>query len=223
MSRTLQIEIVSDFVCPWCYIGKKRVEKALEAAPEVNADIVWRPFQLSPDMPREGRNRLEHYRDIFGAERAEQIMSNMRDTGTEEGIAFGASPDAMSPNTLSAHTLLLWAEESPDIDADALAEALFSAHHVDCADLGDHNVLAAIAATVGMDADEVTARLAAAADEDRVQAAIQESQARGVSGVPFFIIDGKYGVSGAQPPEMLADAFRRIAAESGQAGSDSAA
>jgi len=216
MSRKLKIEIVSDFVCPWCYIGKKRVEKALEGAPDVSADIVWRPFQLSPDMPREGRNRLAHYQEIFGEERAAKIMSNMRDTGEEEGIAFGSSPDAMSPNTLSAHTLLLWAEESPDVDADALAEALFRAHHVDCADLGDHEVLAQIAAAEGMDADEVKRRLAAAADEDRVQDAIRESQARGVSGVPFFIVDGKYGLSGAQPAEVLVDAFRQIAAEDEQ-------
>jgi len=213
MSRKLQIEIVSDFVCPWCYIGKKRLEKALDAAPEVSADIEWRPFQLSPDMPREGRNRLEHYQEIFGRERAEQIMSNMRVTGEEEGIDFGSSPDAMSPNTLSAHTLLQWAIDMPDVDADALAEALFHAHHVDCADLGSHEVLADIAAAAGMDADEARARLAAKDDEDRVQAAIEQSQARGVTGVPFFIIDGRYGLSGAQPPEVLTDAFRQILAE----------
>ncbi|NND55201.1 MAG: disulfide bond formation protein DsbA, partial [Gammaproteobacteria bacterium] len=81
MTRTLQIEIVSDFVCPWCYIGKKRLEKALDSVPDVKAEIVWRPFQLSPDMPREGRNRLEHYQQIFGAERAGQIMRNMQVTG----------------------------------------------------------------------------------------------------------------------------------------------
>ncbi|NND53481.1 MAG: DsbA family oxidoreductase, partial [Gammaproteobacteria bacterium] len=171
---------------------------------------VWRPFQLSPDMPREGRNRLEHYQQIFGAERAGQIMRNMQVTGGEEGIPFGSSPDAMSPNTLAAHTLLLWAEESPDVDADALAEALFHAHHVQCADLGDHEVLVEIAEGAGMDGGEVRRRLQASADEERVQAAIRESQARGVSGVPFFIIDGKYGLSGAQPPEVLVNAFRQI-------------
>lgn len=217
MSYPLRIELVSDFVCPWCYVGKKRLEKAMALVPDIDTEVVWQPFQLSPDMPREGRNRLEHYRQIFGEQRAEQIMAGMRDTGAEEGIEFGSSPTAMSPNTLSAHTLLLWGSEDPAVDADALAEALFRAHHVECEDIGSHDVLVRIAKSVGMNGELVRSRLAEGTDEERVQEHIQTSAQRGVSGVPFFVVNNRYGLSGAQPPEVLADAFRKIAAEDASA------
>lgn len=213
MSSSLTIEIVSDFVCPWCYVGKKRLEKALAQFPDVDAAIRWLPFQLSPDMPREGKLRREHYEQIFGARRGEQIMASMRDTGIEEGIEFGSQPDAMSPNTLAAHTLLHWASEDDQVDADALAEALFRAHHVDCVDLGDPDVLVALAAAAGMHADTVREKLAARADEDVVQASMRESAQRGVSGVPFYVVNQRYGISGAQPADALADMFRQILAE----------
>jgi len=216
MSKTLRIEIVSDFVCPWCYVGKKRLERALALRPELQVELGWSPFQLSPDMPREGRNKLAHYREIFGEERAEQIAASMRDTGVEEGIAFGASADAVSPNTLSAHVLLLWATEDPGIDTDAVAEQLFRAHHVDCANIGSHDLLVDIAAAAGMNPDQVRQRLADGVDEARVQDQIQHAKARGVSGVPFFIIDDQYGISGAQPPEILVQTFDQILAD-GQA------
>ena len=213
MSEPVRIDIVSDFVCPWCYVGKKRLEQALQLVSDVPVEISWQPFQLSPDMPREGRRRADHYREIFGAERADQIMASMRDTGAEEGIAFGADPNAMSPNTLSAHTLLFWAAEDPGVDADAIAEALFAAHHVECADIGDHEVLVRIAAAAGMDGEAVRERLAAGDDEERVQTLISEAAARGVSGVPFYIVNDRYGISGAQPADVLADALRQIASE----------
>jgi len=208
----LQIEVVSDYVCPWCYVGKRRLESAIAQRPDLDIAVSWRPFQLSPDMPRAGRKRLEHYQQIFGAERAQTIMDSMKDTGRDEGIAFGSSPEAMSPNTLSGHVLLLWARESSSIDADALVEKLFYAHHVACENIGDHAVLARIAGEVGMDAAQVRQDLAAGKDEDRVQQLIHESAARGVSGVPFFIINGRYGLSGAQPPDAFLAAFEQIVA-----------
>ena len=210
----LHIEIVSDPVCPWCYIGKRRLEAAIAQRPDLGIDVSWRPFQLSPDMPRAGRKRMEHYQQIFGAERAQTIMDSMKDTGREEGIAFGNSPDAMSPNTLSAHVLMLWARERDGIDANALAEKLFYAHHVACEDIGDHAVLARIAGEVGMDVPEVLQNLASGKDEDRVQQLIHESVSRGVSGVPFFIINNRYGLSGAQPPDAFLAALDQIVAAS---------
>jgi len=208
----LHIEVVSDYVCPWCYVGKRRLESAIAQRPDLDIAVSWRPFQLSPDMPRSGRKRLEHYQQIFGAERAQTIMDSMKDTGRDEGITFGSSSDAMSPNTLSAHVLMLWARENPDIDANALVEKLFSAHHVACENIGDHAVLARIAGEVGMDAAQVRQDLAAGKDEDRAQQLMQESAARGVSGVPFFIINGRYGVSGAQPADAFLAAFEQIVA-----------
>lgn len=213
MSQSLHIEVVSDHVCPWCYVGKKRLEAAIAQRPELDIRVTWQPFQLSPDMPREGRKRMDHYREIFGEQRAQIIMQSMQDTGREEGIAFGSSPDAMSPNTLSAHVLMLWAREADEVDANEVAEKLFHAHHVACEDLGDLRVLSRIAGEAGMDQEQVAARLATGEDEGRVLEQIQASAERGVSGVPFFIIDGRYGLSGAQPPEMLIAAFDQIAAE----------
>jgi predicted DsbA family dithiol-disulfide isomerase len=213
MNNKISVEIVSDLVCPWCYVGKKRVEKAIGMRPDLDIEVSWLPFQLSPDMPREGRKRIDHYKEIFGAARAEVIMSSMKDTGVEEGIEFGSSPDAMSPNTLSAHVLMLWAQEAEKVDANELAEKLFHAHHVACEDIGDHAVLTRIAAEAGMDADEAARLLASAVDEARITELFRESQARGVSGVPFFIINGRYGLSGAQPAETLAAAFEQIAKE----------
>ena len=220
MNQSLDIEVVSDHVCPWCYVGKKRLEAAIAQRPELDIRITWQPFQLSPDMPREGRKRLDHYREIFGEQRAEIIMHSMKDTGREEGIAFGSSPDAMSPNTLSAHVLMLLARETEGVDANEVAEKLFHAHHVACENLGDLAVLGRIAGEAGMDEDAVAARLASSEDEQRVIEQIKASVGRGVSGVPFFIIEGRYGFSGAQPAEMFVTAFDRIAAEKASASID---
>jgi len=214
MSETISIEVVSDHVCPWCYVGKRRLESALAQRPEIEVNVTWQPFQLSPDMPREGRKRLDHYREIFGEERAAMIMGSMKDTGIEEGIAFGSDPDAISPNTLSAHVLMLWAQSSENVESDELAEKLFHAHHVACENLGDHAVLTRIAGEVGMDTALVARKLAAGDDEDKIKASIQESAGRGVSGVPFFIINGRYGLSGAQPADSIVAALDQIAAES---------
>ncbi len=210
--NTMHIEIVSDWVCPWCYVGKRRLEAALAQRPDINVTVAWQPFQLSPDMPREGRNRREYYREKFGPERAETIVNGMKQTGVDEGIAFGSHPDAVSPNTLSAHVLMVWANADERIDANDLAEKLFLAHHVACENIGDHAVLTRIAAEVGMDADDVTARLAAREDESIVKERVADAAARGVSGVPFFIVNGKYALSGAQPADILLSAFDQIAA-----------
>lgn len=212
MMKTLEIQIVSDLVCPWCYVGKRRLEKALASRPGVEARISWLPFQLSPDMPREGKDRRAHYESIFGAERARTIMDGMRETAAAEGLHFETAPDARSPNTLSAHVLLYWAGQAAGVDQNALAEQLFAAHHTRSEDLGDPAVLARIAGQVGMDAARVEADLRAGVDEEKVQALIDEARNAGVSGVPFFIFNGRYAVSGAQPPDSLADVIDRVAA-----------
>jgi len=213
MTNTINIEVVSDHVCPWCYVGKRRLEAAIAQRPELDVEVTWQPFQLSPDMPREGRRRVEHYREIFGEERAEMIMGSMKDTGIDEGIQFGSDPEAMSPNTLSAHVLMLWAREDETINANEVAEKLFHAHHVDCEDIGDHAVLLRIAREVGMDDAGLAEKLLAGADEDKVVDMMRESTGRGITGVPFFIVNGRYGLSGAQPADALVEALDRIAAE----------
>jgi len=215
MAEPLSIQIVSDLVCPWCYVGKRRLERALAARPDLRVVVTWLPFQLSPDMPREGKDRQAHYATIFGPEKARSIMAGMQQTATAEGLRFEARPGARSPNTLSAHVLLYWASQDDGIavgvDQNALAEKLFAAHHTHSEDLGDPVVLARIAGEVGMDPARVEAGLRAGTDEDRVQALMEEARKAGVSGVPFFIFNGQYAVSGAQPPESLIEVLDRLA------------
>lgn len=213
MTAPVSIQIVSDVVCPWCYIGKRRLEKALAERPHLPVTVSWLPYQLSPDLPREGRDRREYYASIFGAERAQQIMERMKATGSAEGIAFDTPPGARAPNTLSAHVLMYWASRAPGVDQDALAEKLFAAHHEHGEDVGDHRVLARLAAEVGMDAGQVLEALRAGTDEDTVRAMIEQVRKAGVSGVPFFIINGEHGLSGAQPPETLLRLLDEVSAQ----------
>ena len=220
----ISIEVVSDHVCPWCYVGKRRLDKAIEQTrekhPELDIHVSWQPFQLSPDMPREGRDRAEYYAQIFGEERASQIMESMHDTGAEEGIAFDTKPGARSHNTLSAHVVMFWAGENDNVDTNELAEKLFHAHHVECEDIGDHAVLTRIAGEVGLDVAAVGVKLAAGEDEDKISTLINHSVERGVSGVPFFIINSRYGISGAQPVEELVAAIAQIGADQGPVSND---
>jgi len=212
MTEPVSIQVVSDFVCPWCYVGKKRMEKAL-AGSGTDAAVVWLPFQLSPDMPPEGKNRKEHYDSIFGAERAATIMSSMEDTGREEGIEFTYTDDAMSPNTLKAHALVHYAQMTQDqtgVDVDALVEALFHAHHVECRDIGDVDVLLDLAAKAGLDADAVRACLDSGEETEAVNQMMEQIRSQQVSGVPFFVLGGQLGLSGAQPADVFAQALEQL-------------
>ncbi len=213
MTQPIPIQIVSDIVCPWCYIGKRRLEQALAGRPDLAVEVTWFPYQLSPDMPREGKDRAEHYASIFGAERAVQIREKMKGIGVAEGIAFDTPPGARAPNTLSAHVLMYWASRSAGVDQNLLAEKLFHAHHVRGEDVGNPVVLAGIASEVGMNAAEVLTALRDGTDEDTVQGLIGQARQAGVSGVPFFILDGRYSLSGAQPPEAILGVLDEIVAE----------
>jgi predicted DsbA family dithiol-disulfide isomerase len=197
----MELDIVSDFVCPWCYIGKRRLEKALEQRPDLDVTVRWRPFQLSPDIPAEGIDRMEYYAGIFGEQRAKQIVASMADTGKDDAIYFQNKPGAMSPNTLLAHMLMDLAQSSSNADADLLAERLFHAHHVDCENIGDPQVLERLATECGLGVETVAAWIAEPANKDRIKASIEESAQRGVTGVPFFVFANQYGLSGAQPVE----------------------
>ena len=205
------MDVVSDFACPWCLVGKRRLEQAIEQLPDLDITVNWLPFQLNPQMPRKGRNRRDYYRNKFGDERLKDLRQALNNAGAEEGIVFCDEPDAMAPNTLSAHVLMLWATDDETVDSNALAEKLFDAHHVACENIGDHDVLARIAGDVGMDLASVKSKLASGDDEDLVKEQILQAAARGISGVPFFIINDQYGISGAQAAETLVSAFLQIA------------
>jgi predicted DsbA family dithiol-disulfide isomerase len=207
MITKINIEVISDFACPWCFVGKRHLDKAIDQRGDLVASVSWRPYQLNPDMPRGGRNRREYYRNKFGEAGAGNLWQSLRAAGAGEGIVFCDAPDAMAPNTLSAHVLMSWASEEEGVAADALAEKLFHAHHEACENIGDHDVLTRIAEEVGMDGAGVASKLAAGSGEHKVTEQIQLATARGVSAVPFFVINERYALSGAQPVDVLISAF----------------
>ena len=210
--EALTVDVVSDVVCPWCYIGKRRLEAALarlrEVEPDLPVQVRWHPFQLNPDLPREGIDRRKYVEAKFGGpERAKQIYARVGAAGATVGIPFAFDAIKRQPNTLDAHRLIGWAQARPEGDADALIENLFRAYFLDGRYLGDHEELVQQAEAAGYDADDARAFLAS--DEQKAEVGQADRRARelGVSGVPFFIFGGKTAVSGAHEPEALLEAI----------------
>ena len=216
--EAITIDVVSDVVCPWCYLGKKRLDKAIESVKDDMAvAVTFRPYQLNPDMPPEGVDHKKHLAEKLGGadavDRAHQMLAGL---GHEAGIDFDFPAVKVSPNTLDAHRLLRWAMiEGPAVQ-ERVAVALFKAYFEDGRNVGDRTVLLDIAETSGMDRAIVSALFSAGADIDSVKEEIGMARDMGVTGVPCFIIDNKYAVMGAQSVEVLANAFREIAAMKAQ-------
>lgn len=211
----VNIDIVSDVMCPWCYIGKKRLEEALKDLPEnLQIDVRWRPYQLDPTLPKEGKDRKQYLEEKFGgSERATQIYSAVVEAGREEDIAFNFSGIEVSPNTLDAHRLIRWAaSEAPGVQ-DRLVDILFRAYFIDGKNIGDNAVLLDAAVQVGMDRSITEGLLAGTADCLEVEQEIEVARKMGVTGVPCFILDNKYAVMGAQASDVLANAIRDVAKE----------
>jgi predicted DsbA family dithiol-disulfide isomerase len=212
------IEIWSDVVCPWCYIGKRRLESALERfehAAEV--EVVYRSFELDPTAPREGHQPVvealaEKYR--LTPDAAREMMESMAATAADEGLAFDYD-HATHTSTVDAHRLLhlALAEGGPRLQR-ALKEALLAAYFTRGESMGDHDVLRKAAAEVGLDGGAVDRVLAGTEDVDAVEADIAQARAYGVSGVPFFVVDQRYGVAGAQSAEVLNQVLEQAWAES---------
>ncbi len=208
--KPLVIDVVSDAVCPWCFIGKRRLEKAI-ALSDVPVAVRWHPFQLDPTIPPEGKSRRAYLEAKFGtAERIAELHANIEAAGASEGIDFAFDKIKVSPNTLDAHRLIRWAAEHGR--QEAVVEALFRAYFLEGRDIGDREVLAELAANAGMDRARVAERLASDEDRREVSAEIASAQQIGVTGVPTFIIASRYGVVGAQAPATLAQAFAEAAA-----------
>ena len=201
----LTIDIVSDVLCPWCYLGEKRLEAALAAAPQTVA-IRWRPYQLDPTIPDGGLDRAEYLARKFGkSNRVDAVHDNLARLGAEFGLAFAFDRIKRSPNTLDAHRLIRWAGSA---GAQArVVDRLFKAYFVEGRDIGDHAVLIDVARECGLDAELVGKLLAQGADADLVRREIAQAQAIGVSGVPFFIFAGRLAVPGAQEPSVLLSAM----------------
>jgi predicted DsbA family dithiol-disulfide isomerase len=215
MAKTsLSIDVISDVVCPWCFIGKKRLEKAMALVPEVAVDVQWRPYQLAPELPPEGVPRRDYMIGKFGsAERIDQIHARLTGIGAEEGIAFAFDRIAVAPNTMNAHRLILWSRAGGR--QDDVVEALFRAFFMEGRNLADSGVLTMIGAAHGLDAALLTELFDGESDVDRTRREIASAQRIGVTGVPFFIVAGKYGIAGAEAPETIAGAIRQAAAEAG--------
>jgi predicted DsbA family dithiol-disulfide isomerase len=202
----VNIDIISDTVCPWCFIGKRRLERALAARPEIEARIIWRPFQLNPDIPPDGLDRESYYEAKFGdRERASRVYAAIRQSGGEEGIDFAFDKIARVPSTIDSHRLIQWADSAGC--QDAVVEALFRRYFLEGADIGGAEVLVEAAREAGMDADLVRELLARDADVERVKAEEISARRMGVSGVPFFIVEGKYAIAGAQDPGVFLQVF----------------
>jgi predicted DsbA family dithiol-disulfide isomerase len=209
----LVVDVVSDVVCPWCFIGKRRLENAIAIA-DLPVAVRWHPFQLDPTIPPEGKSRRAYLEQKFGsAERIAEIHRNVAEIGKTEGIDFAFDRILVSPNTLDAHRLVRWAGEAGV--QDKVVEALFRANFLEGRNVGDRETLADIAAEVGMDRAKIAARLASDDDRDEVTAEIVSAQRIGVTGVPTFIVANRYALVGAQPAETLACAFAEAAAEVG--------
>jgi predicted DsbA family dithiol-disulfide isomerase len=210
---TLSVEIVSDIACPWCYLGKRRLDAAVEQlAGRVRIERRWRPFLLDPTVPAGGVPYRDYLVAKFRDARAlDAAHANLTQLGAAVGIAYDFAAIEKRVDTLDAHRVMLWAGEAEV--ADAAAEALFRRQFVTPEDLSDPAVLAAAAEEAGLDGDEVADWLATDVDRDKVRTAAIDIQRMGVQGVPFMIFEGKYAISGAQETEMLADALAEMAAE----------
>ena len=207
----MKIEVVSDVICPWCFLGKRRLDRALALVPEISAEVIWRPFFLDPSIPAEGLSREKYMKDKFGNRDLKAMHKPLEDAGAKDGVPYHFDKITRTPNTLDAHRLIRWAKQAGK--QQAVVEALFVAYWSDGKDVGDHKVLAKVAFAVGMDGKEIDNLLSQDTDKREVMEEVEKSYQLGVQGVPTFIIDNKYGVSGAQEAEALADMIRQVAAK----------
>lgn len=209
----IKIEVVSDVVCPWCYIGKRRLEKALDQLKDqFDFDVEYSPFELNPEMPLEGRNQKEYLTQKFGSEsKYAQIIGHVIKVAAEEGLNFDFTNQGISPNTRNAHRIIWFAKrKGKQLE---MKEALMKAYFEQGIDLSKKENLAQVAGGAGLGYEEVISFLESEEGLAEVTFAEQTNYQRGVTGVPFYIINNKYGISGAQPAEAFVEALTNIGRE----------
>ena len=209
-NRPVRIDVVSDVVCPWCFIGKHRLEAALKLKPDIAVEVRYRPYFLNDWIPREGISREEYLTTKFGSpERYKGIAQRVGAAAAAEGLVYASDKMKRQPNTLDCHRLIHWAEA---IGKSAeMKQKLMDLYFTEGADLTQADTLVQAAADVGLDADTVRADLASDKDVALIEQEAQQAKEAGIEGVPCFIFGGKFAVSGAQAPEYLAEAIERIA------------
>jgi predicted DsbA family dithiol-disulfide isomerase len=211
-SPAMPIDVVSDVVCPWCFIGKRRLEKALALRPDIAVEVRWRPYLLNPWIPREGIDRKTYLETKFGSvERYAAIAQRISEAAASEGLTYRLDKIARQPSTIDCHRLILWAGNTGD--PGRMKQRLMELYFAEGADLTDREVLVGAAVDCGMDGDLVRQLLASDADVARIEQEANSAKEAGIDGVPCFIFGNMLAVSGAQDPAYLADAMGRGAAQ----------
>ncbi len=206
----LTIDVVSDVVCPWCFIGKARLEKALALKPHIPVEVRFHPYFLNPWVPREGMARDEYLTTKFGSpDRYTAIAGRVKAAAAEEGLIYAVDKMKRQPNTTDCHRLILWANSIGK--SATMKQHLMDLYFTDGADLSDRETLVKAAADVGLNADDIRKMLASDADLDRIEAEANSAKESGIDGVPTFILGGVAAVTGAQSPEVLANAIEQVA------------
>ena len=200
----MRVDIYSDTICPWCFIGKRRLERTLAERENLSVEVQWHPYQLNPDMPREGLDSQTYLTLKFGSpSRARQVYDTIARAGHSERIAFNFDAITRTPNTLDSHRLIRFANQAGDGYGAAVVEELFRAYFMQGEDIGNLGVLGRVARRCGLDGVAAEAFLASGADTDEVRAEDLRARRMGVEGAPCFIVDGRYAISGAQEPEAF--------------------
>jgi predicted DsbA family dithiol-disulfide isomerase len=216
--QPVRIDVVSDVVCPWCFIGKHRLEKALALKPDIPVEVHWRPYFLNDWIPREGISREQYLTTKFGSpERYKGIAQRVSAAASAEGLTYAMDKMKRQPNTLDCHRLIRWAEAIGK--AAEMKQTLMDLYFTQGADLTDRETLINAAASVGLDADTVRASLASDQDVAEIEREALAAKEAGIQGVPCFIFGGTFAVSGAQAPEDLAEAIERLA-QTGEAAAE---
>jgi len=209
------VEVVHDLICPWCYLGTRRLFRTLGRRPDLLVDVTWRPFLLNPDMPRSGMSRGDYVSRKFGGEeRARRLYGSITEIGRAEGLNFRFDRIGSTPSSVNAHRLVRWAAGFGR--ADELVEALFAAHFTDGRDIGDIGVLGAIAASCGLRPAAARAFLDGIADVEHVHGDNLRAHRLGINGVPCFVVSGGHAIAGAQEPEVIERLLDVAAVEMGR-------
>jgi predicted DsbA family dithiol-disulfide isomerase len=212
MAARVQIEVVSDVVCPWCYIGKRRLERALALTPNTPVQVEYRPYFLNPWIPREGIDRKTYLETKFGSvAHYAAIAERVAAAAAAEGLVYASDKISRQPNTLDCHRLIRWARDGAD--PARVKQRLMELYFAQGADLSDREVLVQAAKDCGMDGDLVRRRLGSDDDVEAIESEANAAKDAGIEGVPTFIFDSSLAISGAQPPDYLATAITRIAGQ----------
>lgn len=218
LEHVIHLDVVSDVVCPWCMVGKANLEKALAQLGDIPVEVRWRPFQLNPTMPEEGMDRRQYLIEKFGGDhKSNDMYKRLVQVGKEMGIDFDFDAIERMPNTFNAHRLIHWANSAPDDGQTTLVNRLFEVFFKEGGNIGDTDTLLEVARELGMDDKLVAELLASDRDREAVQTEMDIAVKMGVTGVPCFIINNKYAVMGAQPPQAIVEAVRQAAEEKSNA------